>query len=43
MEKIVNSIMVKVDKVNLSKSTGPGKKKKVMKKIKSIEERLKSK
>ena len=35
--------MVKVDKVNLSKSGGAGKKKKVMKKIKSIEERLKSK
>jgi hypothetical protein len=37
MEKLVNSIMVKVDKVNLGKSTGGGgKKKKVMKKIKSI-------
>jgi DNA-directed RNA polymerase II subunit RPB1 len=42
MEKIVASIMVKVDRVNLQKPGG-GKKKKVMKKIKSIEERLKSK
>lgn len=43
MEKIIASIMVKVDRVNLQKPGGGGKKKKVMKKIKSIEERLKSK
>jgi DNA-directed RNA polymerase beta' subunit len=41
MEKIIASIMVKVDRVNLQKPGG--KKKKAMKKIKSIEERLKSK
>lgn len=43
MEKIIASIMVKVDRVNLQKPGGGGKKKKAMKKIKSIEERLKSK
>jgi len=38
MEKIIASIMVKVDRVNLGRSGGGGgKKKKVMKKIKSIE------
>jgi DNA-directed RNA polymerase beta' subunit len=42
MEKIIASIMVKVDRVNIQKP-GLGKKKKAMKKIKSIEERLKSK
>ena len=42
MEKLIASIMVKVDRVNLQKP-GMGKKKKAMKKIKSIEERLKSK
>lgn len=41
MEKIIASIMVKVDRVNLQKPGG--KKKKTMKKIKSIQERLKSK
>lgn len=44
MEKIIASIMVKVDKVNLQRPGGPkGKKKNVLKAIKSIEERLKSK
>lgn len=45
MEKIIASIMVKVDRINLAKpgGAGGGKKKKVMKKIKSIEERLKAK
>lgn len=43
LEKIVASIMVKVDRVNLSKGTGGGRKKKTLKAIKSIEERLKSK
>ncbi|CAM6002101.1 unnamed protein product [Sphagnum balticum] len=42
MEKIIASIMVKVDKVNLQRP-GAGKKKKTLKSIKSIEERLKSK
>jgi DNA-directed RNA polymerase beta' subunit len=41
MEKIIASIMVKVDRVNLQKPGG--KKKKTLKAIKSIEERLKSK
>lgn len=43
MEKIIASIMVKVDRVNLQKPGGGGKKKKTLKAIKSIEERLKSK
>jgi len=43
MEKIIASIMVKVDRVNLQKPGGGGKKKKTLKVIKSIEERLKSK
>jgi DNA-directed RNA polymerase beta' subunit len=42
MEKIVASIMVKVERVNLQRPGG-GKKKKTLKAIKSIEERLKSK
>lgn len=42
MEKIIASIMVKVDRVNLQRP-GAGKKKKTLKAIKSIEERLKSK
>ena len=41
MEKIVASIMVKVDRINLQRPGG--KKKKTLKAIKSIEERLKSK
>lgn len=42
MERIVASIMVKLDRVRMEKTVG-GRKKKVMKQIKSIEERLKSK
>jgi len=37
MEKIVASIMVKVERVNLAKPGGGGKKKKTLKTIKSIE------
>lgn len=36
MEKIIASIMVKVDRVNLQKPGGAGKKKKTLKTIKSI-------
>jgi DNA-directed RNA polymerase beta' subunit len=46
MERIVNSIMVKLDKLRIERpalSGGGGKKKKINKSIKSIEERLKSK
>lgn len=43
MEKIVASIMVKVEKINIERPGGHGKKKKTLKAIKSIEERLKSK
>ena len=42
MERIIASIMVKLDRVRMEKTVG-GKKKKVMKQIKSIEERLKGK
>lgn len=42
MQRIIASIMVKLDRVRMEKTVG-GKKKKVMKQIKSIEERLKSK
>jgi DNA-directed RNA polymerase II subunit RPB1 len=42
MERIVASIMVKLERLKVEKTVG-GKKKKVMKQIKSIEERLKGK
>ena len=42
MQRIVASIMVKLERLKVEKTVG-GKKKKVMKQIKSIEERLKGK
>jgi hypothetical protein len=43
MERAVASIMVKLDKIKMERTSMGGKKKKVIKSIKSIEERLKGK
>ena len=43
MERAVASIMVKLDRIAMERPTTGGRKKKVMKSIKSIEERLKGK